>query len=147
MIKYQKNFGMVVSDAIDRLLEAIDYPSGEVSPDGGGGVVLKVDDAEMRVREENGRLTLVCPLERPDEVRLAQLAGYAAGRLLKEDAALAWDPERDELIVWQAVSATADAALMRRVFEVFALSCDWWRDRAGGVTSARAAIPEMMIRP
>ena len=130
-------------NAVDRLLKAIGYPLDEVLSEG-ESVVLKVDGREVRVRELRGRLVLSLSLGTPSDEGLRQLAAFAMGRMLREEAVLAWDPERRELILWQSVPATATDDLMRRVFEVFSASCDWWADRGEETVET---IPEAMIRP
>lgn len=128
--------------AIDRLVKAVGYPSDEVSSDA-GATVLAVDGRRIRVVDVRGRLVLSLALGSQSDEGLRQLAAYAAGRMLREEATLAWEPDRRELILWQAVPATAGDELLRRVFEVFCASCDWWAERTGETTQA---VPEMVIR-
>lgn len=116
---------------IDRLVKAVGYPSDEVSSDA-GVVVLTVDGRQVRAREVRGRLILSFSLGNPQDETLQQLATYATGRMLREEASLAWDPAAKELVVWQAVPAQATDELLRRVFEVFCVSCDWWNERLNG---------------
>ncbi len=130
----------------DRLVAAIGYPSDEVSSEG-GVLQLVVDDGKIEVREDEGRLILFCALGTFDDAGLQRLAGYAAGRMLREDAVLSWDPEADGLMLWQGVSTGASDDQLRRVFEVFCASCDWWRARANEESASREFVPEMMIRP
>lgn len=131
---------------IERFLKAIGYPT-EVVPSEGGAFSLKVDGREIWACEQSGRLRLSCVLARePDEETLVRFAGYAAGRMLKEDATLAWDPSSLSLILWQEVPAVANDEFLRRFFEVFATSADWWFARAATIETV-SQIPEMMIRP
>jgi len=131
---------------IRRLAEAIGYP--DTVPEGVLSFVFRVDDADLFASEEGGRLVLRRTLlTEPGEASLAKFAGYAAGRLLKEEAALAWDPKAGELVLWQACPATADGALLRRFFEVFATSGDWWAARAVEEGEEYRSIPETMILP
>ena len=67
-------------NAIDRLIDAIGYPSGEVSPEK-GAVTLRVDDGEMEVHEADGRIVFSRKLGSFDDAGMARLAGYAAGRI------------------------------------------------------------------
>ena len=132
--------------AIERLVRAIGYPAEEL-PAGGGAVSLKVDGREIRVREAAGRLVLSCVVvSEPDDETVVRFAGYAAGRMLKEEAVLAWEPSQSALILWQDVPAASDDGVLRRFFEVFATSADWWFARALN-DEAVSRIPEMMIRP
>ena len=78
---------------------------------------------------------------------MARLAGYAAGRILKEEAVLAWDPEAECPILWQDVSESASAEQLKIAFEVFCASCDWWLARADEAGGERVVFPGMMIRP
>lgn len=123
----------------------IDYPTGEISPEG-GVYSLTVDDAVVKAWERDGLIYLSCVLGKPDGEALAHLAGFAAGRILKEEATLAWDPSQGELFLWQAVSVQVGSALKRRFFEVFCTSCDWWKARFAEMADV-GGVPEMMIRP
>lgn len=129
--------------SIDRLLKAIGYPPDEVKSDG-GSVVLVVDGREVRVRDRRGRLVLSLSLGNPPDETLQQLATYATGRMLREEATLAWDSSAQELLLWQAVPAQATDELLVRVFEVFCASCDWWSERIAGLVETTA---ESVIRP
>lgn len=130
--------------AIEALARVIGYPDGV--PSGAVAFTFMVDGVPVKATEESGRLVLVCALGRADETDLSLLAGYAAGRLIREDATLAYDPESESAILWQEVAATAGEAVLRRFFEVFMTSCDWWRARIQG-TEHLSTIPEMVIRP
>lgn len=134
-----------MANALERFVEALGYP-GSV-PAGARTFTLVVDGGEIEAEERDGRLVLtkaLCAAE--EEADLAALAGYAAGRMLKEEAVLAWDAVREVPILWQDVAAGAGAAQLRRFFEVFAASCDWWEARAREVRD-RQRMPEMVIVP
>ena len=130
----------------ERFAAAIGYPTDELSPEG-GILPLVVDGGKMEVRESEGRLVLTRTLGTFDDASLLRLAGYAAGRMLKEDAVLSWEPESDGVMLWQDVSADASDGQLRRVFEVFCASCDWWLARVGEESVTGERVPEMMIRP
>ena len=130
--------------AIRSLATAIGYPE-EVNT-ASESFVFSVDGGRVEASIERGRLVLVRELASSGDVDLAQFAGYAAGRVLREEAVLAYDPTDDRLILWQDMPADADAGLLRRFFEVFAASCDWWLARVDGASPA-ASVPEMTIRP
>jgi len=134
----------VKETAIRSLATAIGYPE-EVNT-ASESFVFSVDGGRIKASVERGRLVLVRELASSGDVDLAQFAGYAAGRVLREEAVLAYDPTDDRLILWQDMPADADAGLLRRFFEVFAASCDWWLARVDGATPA-ASVPEMTIRP
>ena len=137
--------------ATESLSRAIGYPD-EV-PEGCRDYSFAVDDFEVRAQETGGRLRLTATVFTPardgsDEGRLAELAAYVPGRILKEEAVLAWDPDSESAILWQEYPATAEADDLRRFFEVFAASCDWWRDRASAaLEEAEPLMPEFVIRP
>lgn len=136
-----------MATALERFVQVLGYPGGV--PAGARTFTLVVDGGEIEAEERDGRLILTKALraaeagERPD---LAALAGYAAGRMLKEEAVLAWDAVRETPVLWQDVAAGADAAQFRRFFEVFTASCDWWEARVREVRDHQR-VPEMMIVP
>lgn len=136
-----------MATALERFVQVLGYPGGV--PAGARTFTLVVDGGEIEAEERDGRLVLTKTLrtaetgESPD---LAALAGYAAGRMLKEEAVLAWDAVREAPILWQDVAAGADAAQFRRFFEVFTASCDWWEARVREVRDHQR-VPEMMIVP
>lgn len=138
-------------NAIETLAKAIGYP--DEIPEGIKDYLLAVDDFEVRAQETGGRLRLTATVFSPardgsDEGRLAELAGYVPGRILKEEAVLAWDPDSESVILWQEYPATADADDLRRFFEVFTASFEWWRDRVSAARDeAEPPMPEFVIRP
>ena len=123
---------------------------------GSAPFTIRVDGAEVAVEEMDGRLVLSCGLS-DEETFLPSLAAYAAGRMLKEDAALSYGSlgagasSGPQAFLWQDVSADADAHDLLRFFEMFMDSCDWWRARVDalrGNETAGSSVPEtMMIRP
>ena len=131
-------------NAITRLAQAIGYPNRV--DDGANPAVLLVDGHEVSVREDALRLVLSAKLGFPEE-RLAQAAGYAAGRMLREEATLAWDPALKSAVLFQAVDSQASPGRLREAFGRFADSCDWWRDRAEEAGTSGPAFPEAVIRP
>lgn len=131
---------------VERLLRAIGYP--DRAPEAALSFTLLVDGVEIVASEEGGMLRLVCRLT-DDAAHLPRLAEYAAGRLLREDAVLAFDQRSGAAILWREVDGAADERTLQRAFEEFADSCDWWRERIdmqGGAQEA-SVFPEMMIRP
>lgn len=123
---------------------AIRYPDDV--PSGAFSFSFLVDGGAVEATVERNRLILRRDLAAAEEVDLALFAGYAAGRVLREEAVLAYDPETDRVLLWQDIPAEAEASLLCRFFEVFAASCDWWLARVKGGETA-SAVPEMMIRP
>ena len=138
--------------AVERLAEAIGYP--EAVPGGTMAFAFTVDGAEIAARESGGRLLLERLLwqaaDGGDETAAripATLARYAAGRILREEATLAWDPNREAAILWQDVPASAPTERLRLFFEVFAASCDWWAERVKEALTPEPVFPEMVILP
>ncbi len=136
----------MAGDATTRLLAAIDYPERPAA--GAASVPLLVDGCTIVAEDVDGRLRLVCRLT-DDADDLPRLAAYAAGRMLREDAALAVDAAG--AFLWQEAPAGADAHRLRRLFEAFADSCDWWRARVEARPPADgpsdSLFPETIIRP
>lgn len=147
--------------AVERLLAAIGYPE-RMSSDS-LQFALRVDGAEVLAEEMDGRLVLSYVLS-DDESILPTLAVYASGRMLREDAALAYgdvpgassrlaaNAPSSQAFIWQDAPADSDQYGLLRLFETFMDSCDWWRDRVdslrGGGEPSSASVPEeMMIRP
>ena len=121
---------------------AIGYP--ETVSDGVRSFVFAVDGVEVKAEESDATLTLSCVLT-GDESALPRLAGYAAGRMLKENATLSWD---SGAILWQEADAHAGDRALARFFEDFMNSCDWWLARIDA-EAAQGTSPDdiMMIRP
>jgi hypothetical protein len=78
---------------------------------------------------------------------LAVFASYAAGRMLREEAVLAWDERAGRAFLWREIPEEADASVMRGAFEEFADSCDWWAQRAAEIGAPKSVFPDIMIRP
>ena len=142
----------MASSAIDNVaksrlgvfLRSIDYP--EEAPVDAASFTLQVDGLEIVVAQIGSVLRLMCRLT-GDATQMPRLAEYASGRMLREDAVLACDKEG--AFLWQEMPVSADAHAMRRGFEAFADSCDWWRARLAESAEGEVAspFPEMMIRP
>ena len=150
--------------AIERLAEAIGYP--ERVPDGASSFTFRVDGAEILAEGADGRIVLSCVLTGDDSL-LPTLAQYAAGRMLKEDAMFSFGQPglsasslpatakagdaRSAAFIWQDAPADADVRGLRRLFESFLDSCDWWRNRTDVLRGGDVAEPDggkmMMIRP
>ena len=129
-----------------RLARAIGYP--DAVPADAARAALLVDDAEIVASEEGGRAVLqaTVAVEPADDV-LAPLAGFAAGRMLREEAVLAYEPKADAVLLWQAAPRDADALSLREFFRAFTASWDWWRARVSELESPRPSFPEVMFRP
>ena len=126
-------------------LETVGYP--DRAPEGSVSFALRVDGREVLADEREGRIVLSSVLT-ADESQLPQLAKYAAGRMLREDAVLAWG---GKAFLWQDAPANADSGAMARLFECFMDSCDWWRERVDALQGREAPSTDvaetMMIRP
>ena len=136
---------MFVLNSLERLLSAIDYPSGEVASSG-SVLSLHVDDGVVKVEERDGQVIFTRALGSFAGRDLADMAAFALGRLLKEEATLAWDPETNGLILWQGIGTFASDRQLRQAFELFLTSCDWWLARVGE-KEQKDEIPSMVIRP
>ena len=137
------------SDSIKRLLAAIGYP--ERTSGGPLPFTLRVDGMEVSVEETaDGRILLSHALT-DDDSMLPALAEYAAGRMLVEDAVLAYGAPNHQAFLWQDAAADADARELVRFFETFMDSCEWWRDRVKALRVGGMEVPEsdsaMVIRP
>ena len=131
--------------ALEFFLKSIDYP--EDAPADATSFVLQVDGGDIAATATGSALRLVFRLT-DDAANLPRLAEYAAGRMLREDATLACD--REGAFLWQETSETSDAHALRRLFETFCDSCDWWRARLEPTADRGDAEPshnEMRILP
>jgi len=130
-------------NAADRLLVAIGYP--ERIPNTDVPFTLRVDGKEVFVEQSAGRIVLSIVLTE-DESMIPALAAYAAGRMLREEATLAYG--KGNVFLWQDASADADDRALVRLFESFTDSCDWWRARVEERGKSDAVeISEAVIRP
>ena len=129
-----------------RLARAIGYPDA-VAADAARAALL-VDGAEVVASDEGGRALLQATVAAaPSDETLASLAGFAAGRILREEAVLAYEPKADAALLWQAAPPDADALALRAFFRTFTASSDWWRARAAELENPQPSFPEVMIRP
>ena len=131
--------------SIDRLAEAIGYP--DRVPAGARSAVFLVDGIEVNAREDSRRVVLSSNLDVSDEW-LPTAAEYAAGRMLGEEAVLAFDPRGAGAILWQEAPANSSQREFLMLFETFVDSCDWWQTRVKSLGGERAELPDsMVIRP
>ena len=131
-------------NALENLCEAIAYP--DPLPDGATSYRLLVDGGEVVAHLLGSRLVLSRVLSRQEE-HLPKLAGYASGRLLKEEAVLAWDEREGACILWQDCAVGASSAQLLHFFKIFLASCDWWLARVADLSAEQVSIPEMVIMP
>ena len=137
---------LMAKTAIERFAAAIGYP--ERVPDGALAFVFRVDGGEVHASVSGGRIVLAYKVAENPE-RLPSLASYAAGRMLREDAVLAFGELGGSqcAFVWQDAPETSDERALARLFETFMDSCDWWRARVEDSGPETSEIPAMMIRP
>ena len=133
--------------SVKRLLVAIGYP--ERTSDIAVPFTLRVDGMEVVAEEIAGRLVLSYALTDDDSL-LPSLAAYASGRMLKENAVLAYGSP--SAFVWQDVPADAGDVEMTSFFEAFMDSCEWWKARVdalndGGGAQSAPASESMVILP
>ncbi len=135
--------------ATSRLLRAIGYPE-EVTGDS-AKCILQVDNGEITASDDGSRLVLRASLmpcgEESAAEKIQTLVGFAAGRMLRESAVLAYDPQADAVILWQATNSHAGPMALRAFFEQFTASWDWWRERVTELESPTPTFPEVMFRP
>ena len=121
---------------LEHFLKSVGYP--DRAPEGSSSFTMRVDGMEIVAEEAGGRIVLSFALT-DDASALPLLASYATGRMLKEDAVLAYGapgrqvsgPHGRAAFLWQDAPADADERTLLRLFETFADSCDWWRARVG----------------
>jgi hypothetical protein len=131
-------------NSIARLAIAVGYP--ETVADGVGVYTFRVDGEEIVVQTLASRLVLKRYLDVPHD-SLNVFASYAAGRMLREEAVLAWDERAERAFLWREIPEKADAAEMKAAFEEFADSCDWWAQRVAEIDAPKSVFPDIMIRP
>lgn len=129
---------------ISKLASAIGYP--EKVSQGLSVYAFRVDGWEIIAEKPAGRLILKCYLDIGYD-DLPEFASYVAGRLLREEASLAWDESAQKALLWREISPNANLAEMKNSFEEFADSCEWWMQRALDVNAPKSVFPDVLIRP
>lgn len=129
---------------ISRLARAIGYP--ETVADDIDVFAFRVDGGAVIAEKTPYGLVLKKTLEIPFE-NLNVFAAYAAGRMLREEAVLAWDDRAERALLWREIPGRADAQTMKEAFEEFADSCDWWIQRVAEIDAPKSVFPDIMIRP
>jgi len=142
--------GVMATDWIAENGRAMAYP--EEVPAEATEFAFVVDGRNVRVREIGGRRIASSVLAGTDKVRtVVYLAGLAVGRMMKDEATLAWDEEEHALVLWQELSdgrgkMTADGGMVGKL-EEFLDVLDWWMARVEGAEPAMMAPSEFIIRP
>ena len=131
-------------NSISSLAIAVGYP--EKVADDVQVFTFRVDGDEIVVQSLASRLVLKRYFDVPlDELKV--FASYAAGRMLREEAVLAWDDRAERAFLWREIPEKADPSAMKAAFEEFADSCDWWVQRAAEIDAPKSVFPDIMIRP
>ena len=129
---------------ISKLASAIGYP--EKVDDGLVVYTFRVDGWEIIAENIGNRIVLKHYLDVTSD-DLPQFASYVAGRLLREEAVLAWDDNAQKAVLWREIPPNADRPMMKDAFEGFADSCDWWVQRVMEIDAPKSVFPDIMIRP
>lgn len=133
----------MAKNAIERLALAIGYP--EQVPEASVSFVFRVDDRPIRARMSGARM--IMQWDFPEGTSVETLAGFAAGRILREEAVLAWDPTTERLILWQSAAKGADERTLVRALQSFLNSCDWWAERVKELSAPKAKLADLIINP
>jgi hypothetical protein len=123
---------------------AIGYP--EEVADNSSVYAFRVDGWEIIAEKPAGRLILKCYLDIGYD-DLPEFASYVAGRLLREEAVLAWDDKAQNAVLWREIPENANSAAMKEAFEEFADSCEWWMQRLSDIRAPENVFPDILIRP
>ncbi len=137
----------------EKFMRIVRYPEAEASPD--GRTTLVFDGQPVLFHEERGVLTLQMELPPlPDEAdkrheTLLNLASYAMGRSLKDDAVLSYDTAKKTLLLWQTLKGVIDDETLVSTVETFLATGEWWRQRLQGPQAVQSAPPPhtMFFRP
>ena len=128
---------------IARLAAAIGYPVRV--PDGALSFTFSVDDDPIEARVVGGRLRLGWTF--PKDAPASALAAFATGRMLREEAVVAWDPAAGRAILWQRAQSGADDRALVGMLQDFVNSRDWWKDRVAELAAPKATLADFVIRP
>ena len=129
---------------ISKLASAISYP--EKVSQGLSVYAFRVDGWEIIAEKLAGRLILKCYLDVGYD-DLPKFASYVAGRLLREEAVLAWDDKTQKAVLWREIHENSNPAAMKEAFEEFADSCEWWMQRLSDIRAPESVFPDILIRP
>ena len=129
---------------ISKLASAIGYP--ERVADGSPVYAFRVDGWELIAETMGNRLILKRYLD-VDYGDLPLFASYVAGRLLREEAVLAWDDKSQKALLWREIPPNANPSEMKNAFEEFADSCEWWMQRVLDIHAPKSLFSDVLIRP
>lgn len=129
---------------IGRLATAIRYP--EEIPEGSVQYLFRVDGLGYAVEVLGSRLIVKYRLDITED-DVVSFATFAAGRMLREEAVLAWDEHAQEAFLWQELPVRGSAAELAAAFGAFVDACEWWIDRVENLHVPASVFPKMMIQP
>jgi hypothetical protein len=136
----------VKTSPLAALQNAIGYPEG--IPDGAESFTFRVDGQDIEASATpGGAVRLVFRLDAADD-DLPRLADFASGRILRDSAVLSVVPGGKPFL-WQDIPPASDPDALRKPFEAFLDSCDWWRARLDGDATGTEMphFSEVLIRP
>ena len=128
---------------VERFGELIGYP--ERVPAGVVSFVFRVDDDPVEVRQREGALVFKWTF--PGNAPIERIAEFAAGRIPRDRAVVAWDAFRERAILWQGTRKGAGERAQVEAFRLFLGSCDWWKRCIAELVQPRATLAEIVIRP
>ena len=128
---------------VQRLSELIGYP--ERVPEGAFSFGFIVDGESVEARQAGGALLLVWRF--PEKAPVQRLAELAPGRILREEAVLAWDAPSKRAILWQVSAKGADDRSLVATFQEFLDSRDWWMNAVEELTAPKPTLADLVIRP
>ena len=128
---------------VERVGELIGYP--ERVPEGALSFGFVVDGETVEARQSGGALLLVWRF--PEKAPVQRLAELAPGRILREEAVLAWDAPSKRAILWQVSAKGADDRSLVATFQEFLDSRDWWMNAVEELTAPKPTLADLVIRP
>ena len=128
---------------MERVGELIGYP--ERVPEGALSFGFVVDGETVEARQSGGALLLIWRF--PDKAPVQRLAELAPGRILREEAVLAWDAPSRRAILWQVSAKGADDRSLVATFQEFLDSRDWWMNAVEELTAPKPTLADLIIRP
>lgn len=129
---------------IRTLAAAIGYP--EIPPEGASRFLFRVDGLAVLVETLGSRLVVRGSLG-IESGEVATFATFAAGRMLREAAVLAWDERAGEGFLWQELPVQARGGVLAEAFGAFLDAYEWWVDRVEALRMPASVFPAMMIQP
>ena len=128
---------------VQRLGELIGYPERVAA--GAVSFAFLVDGEAVEARQNGGALLLIWRF--PENAPVQRLAELAPGRILREEAVLAWDAPSRRAILWQVSAKGADDWSLVATFQEFLDSRDWWMNAVEELTAPKPTLADLIIRP